>query len=174
MTIKCCLTKCQLGHMVPNQTLNLQLIPNVYFQLQKTTRQPICKVNTSKQIKVEQSTHLLSGRTELRASHDTRRDVHTNQTNSSQNDFSCLPGANPNVPTSLRDLHQITNVRSNITKCTYHISRNRVDMSEPAFGKGVSYHSSTTPYHTPHTPCSLLSDTVLQSPTPVLLCTTKY
>ena len=100
--------------------------------------------------------------------------VHTNQTNSSQNDFSCLPGANPNVPTSLRDLHQITNVRSNITKCTYHITRNRVDMSEPAFGKGVSYHSSTTPYHTPHTPCSLLSDTVLQSATPVLPCTTKY
>ena len=59
-------------------------------------------------------------------------------------------------------------------ECTYHITRNRVDMSEPAFGKGVSYHSSTTPYHTPHTPCSLLSDTVLQSATPVLLCTTKY
>ena len=31
-------------------------------------------------------------------------------------------------------------------------------MSEPAFGKGVSYHSSTTPYHTPHTPGSLLSE----------------
>ena len=70
--------------------------------------------------------------------------------NTSQNDFSCLPGAKPNV-----HMHIMKGVSPNhecpVTHNEMHISyldtRNRVDMSEPTFGKGVSSttYISTTP-----------------------------